>query len=194
MGVTPPNSEPQPPRARPARENAASPKSETRSKFEEAMRRMREGEGQDLLAGGEGRLSPFDQPVLHRHRHSAGDERNGGDPAQNLASPPPAQSPSGGAEPAVASGSPADIAPSHYEFQNRIGLPSQIAGAETQLTMTDQRWLASQAVVRSDGAGGLSVDIQARSDADAEQQHRESLRSRLEARGHRVVSIEIGRS
>lgn len=59
--------------------------------------------------------------------------------------------------------------------------------------MTDQRWIASHAVVRRDDSGGLPVDIQARSDSDSEQQ-RQALRARLEARGHRVTAIEFDRS
>lgn len=195
MGVTPPSSETQATRATPPRESAATPKTETRSKFEEAMRRMREGGAHDhQLTGGEG-LMPFEQPVLQLHPRSAKDERNGGDLAHGSGNPGPTHHASGVAEAMAMSGSSAEIAASHYEFQSRIGLPSQISGAETQLTMTDQRWLASHAVVRSDEAGGLSVEIQTRSDADTDaEQQREALQSRLEARGHRISSIHLGRS
>lgn len=194
MGVTPSSSETQVTRATPARDSAATPKTETRSKFEEAMRRMREGGPHDhQLTGGEG-LTPFEQPVLQQHPRSARDERKGGDLAHGSANPAPAQPVPVTTDAMVMSGSPAEIASSHYEFQSRIGLPSQVSGAESQLTMTDQRWLASHAIVRSDAAGGLSVEVQTRSDSDADQQQREALRSRLEARGHRVSSIEISRS
>lgn len=192
MGVTPSSSEVQPARATPATRNAeAAAKPETRSKFEEAMRRMREGGPHDHeLAGGEG-VTPLDPP-LQRHPQG-GKDRDGGDPMHGQSGHAPAQPMAAPVETAAAAGNAADIASSHHEFLSRINLPNQSAGAETQLTMTDQRWIASHAVVRRDEAGGLSVDIQARSDADSEEQ-RQALRARLEARGHRVTAIEFDRS
>lgn len=193
MGVTPSNSEPTPARpatAKPERET--SPKSETRSKFEEAMRRMREGGAYDQqFAGGE-ELLPFERPLAQRHSCIAADDRNGGDPVHGLAGPAAAQPAACPAEGVAMSGNAVDIAPSHYEFLSRIGLPAHSSGVETQLTMTDQRWFVSHAILRHDDTGGLSVEIQTRSDADAEQQ-RQALRSRLEARGHRVTSIHLDR-
>lgn len=189
MGVTPSSSEVQPARAAPASRNGeATPKSETCSKFEEAMRRMREGEAPDHgLAGREGPM-PFEPPFVQRFLQDGGDDQGPGEHAQGtVASTQSAAVPAD----AVLAGNAADIASSHHEFANRIGLPAQTVNAETQLTMTDQRWIAAHATVRRDEAGGLSVEIQTRSDADADQQHREALRSRLEARGHRVNSIQI---
>ena len=193
MGVTPPSGEMQATRATPSRESAATSKTETRSKFEEAMRRMREGGAHDhQLTGGEG-MHPFEQSVLQLSPRSVKEERDGGDLAHGAGIAAPAQH-SPVAEAMALSASPAEIAASHYEFQSRIGLPSQISGTETQLTMTDQRWLATHAAVRSDEAGGLSVEIQTRSDADADaEQQREALQSRLEARGHRITSIQFDR-
>lgn len=194
MGVTPLASEAQPARAILASCNGEpAPKPETRSRFEEAMRRMRDSETSGHgLAGGEG-LMPFEPPFVQRFTKDGGNDQSSGDPAQGTIASHAVHAAAAPADGVVASGSPTELASSHQDFANRIGLPAQTAGAETQLTMTDQRWLASQAVVRSDGAGGLSVDIQARSDADAEQQ-RQALRSRLEARGHRVTAIEFDRS
>ncbi|WP_423605038.1 hypothetical protein [Sphingomonas sp. MS122] len=195
MGVTPSSSEAQPARATPASRNGEpAPKAETRSKFEEAMRRMRDGEAPDPgLAGREG-LTPFDPSFVQRFLQDGGDDRGSGDVAHGTVATATAQLAAAPADGTLAAGSAAEIASSYYEFQSRIGLPSQIAGAESQLTMTDQRWLASHAVVRSDAAGGLSVEVQTRSGSDADQQQREALRSRLEARGHRVSSIEVTRS
>ncbi|MCW4460971.1 hypothetical protein OK349_04575 [Sphingomonas sp. BT-65] len=194
MGVTPSSGEAQSTRATPAREGAATPKSETRSKFEEAMRRMRDGEAPDPgLASREG-LMPFELPFVQRFSKDGGGDQGAGDHAHGTVASSSTQAivaPAGGA---VAASSPAEIASSHHEFANRISLPAQATSSESQLTMTDQRWIASHAVVRRDDAGGLSVEVQTRSDSDADQQQREALRSRLEARGHRVSSIEISRS
>ena len=186
MGVTPPSGEAH--RPTPASRNGEpAPKPETRSRFEEAMRRMHGGDAPDHgLAGGEG-LMPFAPPFVQRFLE--GGDQQSENPAQGMpASPQPAAAAADGA---IVSNNPADIASSHYAFADRIGLPAQIGNSETQLTMTDQRWLASYATVRHDEANGLSVEIQTRSDADADQQHREGLRSRLEARGHRVSAIQI---
>lgn len=191
MGVTPLASEAQPARPIPASRNGEPvPKPEARSKFEEAMRRMRDAETPEHgLAGREG-LMPFEPPFVQRFLQDGGDDQGSGDPAHGTIASHATHAAAAPADGVAASGSPAELASSHHDFANRIGLPAQTAGAETQLTMTDQRWLASHAVVRRDEAGGLSVDIQARSDADSEQQ-RQALRSRLEARGHRVTAIEF---
>lgn len=192
MGVSPSSGEAQPARATAAgRDSGIAPEAETRSKFEEAMRRMRDDGAHDQrLAGGEERM-PFEPSLVRRHPHAA-DDRNGGDLAHGPAGPAAAQPAARPAEGAAMSGNAADVPPSHYEFLGRIGLPAHSSGIETQLTMTDQRWLASHATIRHDGTGGLSVEIQTRSDADSEQQ-RQALRLRLEARGHRISSIHIDR-
>ncbi len=193
MGVRPPGSEIPPTRVTPARDGAVKPDTEMRSKFEESMRRKREPEAQaGELAWGES-LMPFEQPVLQRQPGLAGDDRNLGDFLQGSATPAPAPVTPTTADGMAATGSPAEIAHNHYAFQDRINLPNQISGRETQLTLTDQRWLVSHATVRSDPDGGLSVEVQTRSDRDSDQRHREVLRSRLEARGHRVASVEINR-
>lgn len=193
MGVTPSTSEASA-RATPASRNGDAPaKPETRSKFEEAMRRMRDGETPEHgLAGREGPM-PFEPPFVQRFLQDGGDGEGSGDHAHGTIASHATRAAAAPADGVVAAGAPAEIASSHHDFANRIGLPAQASGAETQLTMTDQRWLASHAVVRRDESGGLSVDIQARSDGDSEQQ-REALRSRLEARGHRVAAIEFDRS
>lgn len=194
MGVTPSGSEIRPARAAPARDGAARPDTEIRSKFEEAMRRKRESPAQtESLAGGEG-LMPFEQPALRQQVRSAADGGNDDGLAHGSANPAPAHSMPAATGSTAMGGSPAEIAQSHYAFQDRINLPSQISGSETQLTMTDQRSLASHATVRSDTGGGLSVEVQTRSDRDSDRQQQETLRSRLEARGHRVASIEMYRS
>lgn len=195
MGVTPSISEAQAARVTQSNRNdEPAPKPEARSKFEEAMRRVRDGGVQDdNLAGREGG-GPFEPPVVRRFLQDGDDGQGSGDQAHGAITPGAAQ-PAAPADGAVVAGSPAEIASSHHEFANRIGLPAQTAGSETQLTMTDQRWIATYATVRCDDAGGLSVEIQTRSDANAEQQQqREALRSRLQARGHRVTSIQISGS
>ena len=190
MGVIPPNNEAQPRTTLASRDGASTPEPETRSKFEEALRRSKEGGAHDPELLGDAEPLAFDPPFVQRGPIATGDDRNGSDDLVPAVPGSPLASPHGGEEAAI-SGEAADLPLSHFEFVNRVNLPTQGAAAESQLTMTDQRWLAASAIIRRDDAGGLLVEIQTRSDAQGEQQQRQALRSRLEARGHRITSIRF---
>lgn len=190
MGVTPSSGEALPARAVPTSRNGEqTAKPETRSKFEEAMRRMRDGEMPEQGPIGREGLMPFVPPFAQRFLEDGGGEPGADEQTQGMVAS--TRLVARGGDGAIAANGAADIAPHHHAFAERVGLPAQAGGGETQLTMTDPRWMAAHATVRRDDAGGLSVEIQTRSDADADQQQHETLRSRLEARGHRISSIEI---
>lgn len=189
-----------PPQARSERQ--AEP--EVRNKFEDALaKRRKAGPAETDRFGGDATANAHGQaqPAVTGQKPFEG---FGDQPHKGKSTKPEAMSAdaSGAAPqqgtPVAAATDPAPLAApqsanlptSFAEMVARIEMPASATGGETLLTMSDTRWLATQAVISRDDAGGLMLDIDSRGD-DAERQ-RDELKARLEARGHRVGEIRIG--
>lgn len=204
MGMIPIDQPPARPTSQPQQARSErQPEPELRDRFEDAMAKRRKAGATET-----GRLSgDAAAPAQQQHAQSpvtgqqafegygeqprkgkavALDARSADAPAMT----PQQNAPALAADPAPLSTPPsANLSSSFAEIVARIEMPASATGGETLLTMSDTRWLATQAVIARDEAGGLMLDIDARGD-DAQQQ-REALKARLEARGHRVGSIRI---
>ncbi|AHE54857.1 hypothetical protein [Sphingomonas sanxanigenens] len=203
MGMIPIDQPPARPAALPQQARSErQPEPELRDRFEDAMaKRRKAGTGEPERFSG---ATPASAPG-HAHPPVTGQqafEGYGDQPRKGKAmaadakssdaptATPQQNAPLAAAEPApVSAPQSANLSASFAEIVARIDMPASATGGETLLTMSDTRWLATQAVIARDDAGGLMLDIDARGD-DAEQQ-REALKARLEARGHRVGKIRI---
>ncbi|MGF7146932.1 hypothetical protein FHS96_000541 [Sphingomonas zeicaulis] len=178
------------------------PEPELRDRFEDAMaKRRKAGSGATERFSGEtpapthGHAQPpvTGQQAFEGHgEHPRKGKQIAADTkvSEAAAATPQQSAPVAAADPTpVSAPHSAALSASFADIVARMDMPTSATGGETLLTMSDTRWLATQAVIARDDAGGLMLDIDARGE-DAEKQ-REALKARLEARGHRVGEIRI---
>ncbi|WP_315760399.1 hypothetical protein [Sphingomonas sp. Y38-1Y] len=185
-------------RARTDTRTAAEP--ERRDRFEEALsRREKKGDTDRSEASTQGQGSATHaEPHPQSRFDLMGDDQHRGKqqaPTQVEAVPGAAADRTIAAEaPAAPTPTPAaqpTIPTTHAEFAARLDLPSTPLGSEFQLSMSDPRWLASTATIQRTPSGGLALDVETRGDSEGDEA-RETLRARLEARGHRIERLDLG--